>query len=211
MIFFGTEILSNILHLISSTLLIPVIVALLCFIIYAILCLGGFITEKFSRNTPTISETEQLIRNISQSTSPEKIHQHIAESILSENFKKVLKTITNNHDIGPEAREALADKLIEEEELKYTKKTTKTDILLKLGPTLGLMGTLIPLGPGLGALGTGDITTLSQALLIAFDTTVTGLTAATIGYLISRYRKQWYNDDLSLLDSLTTTLLETLK
>ena len=57
--------------------------------------------------------------------------------------------------------------MIEEEEMKSVKIIEKTDIIAKIGPAIGLMGTLIPLGPGLAALGTGDINTLAQNLLVA--------------------------------------------
>ena len=56
----------------------------------------------------------------------------------------------------------------------------------------GLMGTLIPLGPGLIALGQGDTKTLSDSLLIAFDTTIAGLVAGAIAYVVSGIRKSWY-------------------
>ena len=73
-----------------------------------------------------------------------------------------------------------------------------------------MLGTLIPLGPGLSALGTGDITTLAQSLTIAFDTTVTGLTIGAIGYIVSKYRKQWYASDLTTTETIAEAILEKL-
>ena len=80
----------------------------------------------------------------------------------------------------------------------------------QLGPILGLLGTLIPLGPGLAALGSGDIATLAQALTIAFDTTVTGLTIGALSYLISKYKKQWYESELIDIETLAEAELETI-
>ena len=54
-------------------------------------------------------------------------------------------------------------------------KLERSDIISRIGPTLGLMGTLIPMGPGLAALGTGDINILVQSLTVAFDTTIVGI------------------------------------
>lgn len=90
------------------------------------------------------------------------------------------------------------------------KNCNKTDILVKVGPSLGLLGTLIPLGPGLAALGSGDIATLAQSLTIAFDTTVTGLSVGALAYLISKFRKQWYEADLITVETLAEAELETL-
>ena len=58
---------------------------------------------------------------------------------------------------------------------------------------LGLMGTLIPLGPGLAALGEGELSVLTTAMTIAFDTTVVGLLAGIIGFVLGRMRRRWYD------------------
>jgi len=70
------------------------------------------------------------------------------------------------------------------------------------------MGTLIPMGPGLAALGAGDINTLSQNLITAFDSATIGLGAASVAFTISRIRRRWYEDQLSTLDTLAESLLE---
>ena len=105
----------------------------------------------------------------------------------------------------------MARKMIEEEELKAIKRTEKTDIIAKIGPALGLIATLIPMGPGLAALGAGDINTLSQNLIIAFDTAILGLTSAAIAYTISKVRKRWYEDQISTLEALAESILEVLE
>ncbi|MBC7099948.1 MotA/TolQ/ExbB proton channel family protein, partial [Candidatus Bipolaricaulota bacterium] len=67
-----------------------------------------------------------------------------------------------------------------------------------------------PLGPGLIALGQGDMGRLAESLLVAFDTTVIGLAAGGIAFTISRVRKRWYEDYLSVLEALMEGLLEVL-
>jgi biopolymer transport protein ExbB/TolQ len=73
------------------------------------------------------------------------------------------------------------------------------------------MGTLIPMGPGLAALGAGDIHSLANAIIIAFDTTVVGLAAGGICYVISKVRRRWYEEQMSTLDVLMESVLEALK
>jgi biopolymer transport protein ExbB/TolQ len=136
--------------------------------------------------------------------------EEIANSDLFHYQKEILTRIADNHDIGPEARKALASELISAHETRLIKKTNKTDILVRVGPILGLLGTLIPLGPGLAALGTGDIATLAQSLTIAFDTTVTGLTVGAIAFLISKYKKQWYESELIDVETVAEAELETI-
>ena len=55
--------------------------------------------------------------------------------------------------------------------------TSKT--LSKMGPMLGLMGTLIPMGPALVGLSTGDIGSMAYNMQVAFATTVVGLFSAS--------------------------------
>ena len=104
----------------------------------------------------------------------------------------------------------MAEKLIENEEDIIEKNLQKTDIITKIGPTLGLMGTLIPMGPGLAALGSGDVTTLSNAIIVAFDTTVVGIGAGAVAYFVSKVRRRWYEQYLSNLDALSKAVLDRL-
>jgi hypothetical protein len=73
----------------------------------------------------------------------------------------------------------------------------RADILTRLSPMLGLMATLISLGPGLTALSNGNLDLLAEAMLTAFDTTVLGLAAGAIGFVIARLRRRWYDEALS--------------
>ena len=210
MIIQGTEALTSFIHIISESLLTPVVIILVIFVVLVILSLGGMINEWFSRKPIKSGEFEKLVRDISFSKSPSKIEDYVNESNLFDWQKDILVKIAKNHDIGVKARKALASELISSEETRLIKITNKTDILIRLGPILGLLGTLIPLGPGLAALGSGDITTLAESLTIAFDTTVTGLAVGGVAYLISKFKKQWYESDLIDVENLAEVELESL-
>ena len=208
MIIQGTETLTSLIHILSESLLTPVIILLVISVIIVILSFGGLINEYISRKPIKSNELESLVRNVSFSNDVLDMKNEIENSNLFEYQKEILIRIANNHDIGSEARKALASELISAEETKLIKKTNKTDILVKVGPILGLLGTLIPLGPGLAALGSGDIMTLAQSLTIAFDTTVTGLSIGAVSYLISKYKKQWYESDLIDVETIAEAELE---
>lgn len=210
MIIQGTETLTAFIHILSESLLTPVIVLLVISIIIVILAFGGLVNEYISRKPISSNDLENLVRKISFSTNVEQMKNEIDGSNLFDYQKVVLTRIADNYDIGSDARKALASELISAEETRLIKKTNKTDILVKVGPSLGLLGTLIPLGPGLAALGTGDIATLAQSLTIAFDTTVTGLTVGALSYLISKYKKQWYESELIDVETLAEAELETI-
>ncbi len=207
----GSEALSAALHVISQSLLIPVIIGLLAFMVYAIVSFGGLISEYSSRVKFDVGDVKKLIKEISIPGTPEHVLEVIQKSDLSENNKEILVSIVESDDMGSKSRESLARKLIENEEYKIAKSLEKTDIVTRLGPTLGLMGTLIPMGPGLAALGSGDINALAQAIIIAFDTTVVGIAAGGVAYVISKVRRRWYEDNLSTLETLAESVLEVLE
>ena len=210
MIIQGTETLTSLIHIISESLLTPVIVLLVIGIVIVILSFGGLINEFISRKSISSRDLEDLVRRVSFSSNVDQMKEEVSNSNLFDYQKEVLTRIADNHDIGPDARKALASELISAEETRLIKKTNKTDILVRVGPSLGLLGTLIPLGPGLAALGTGDIATLAQSLTIAFDTTVTGLTIGAIAFLISKYKKQWYEAELIDVETVAEAKLETI-
>ena len=108
-------------------------------------------------------------------------------------------------------REALAIELLEREQDRYDSIVKLSELLARLAPMLGLLGTLIPLGPGIIALGQGDTYTLSTSLLTAFDTTIAGLVAAALAIVVSAIRRRWYREYGSVLEALCTEVLELTK
>lgn len=81
------------------------------------------------------------------------------------------------------------------------KRIDRADLLGRIGPMLGLMGTLIPLGPGLAALGQGDLELLAQAITVAFNTTVLGLLTGVCGVIIGRLRRRWYDAAMAQMET----------
>lgn len=82
----------------------------------------------------------------------------------------------------------------------------RTRMLVRAGPALGLMGTLIPLSPALSGLARGDVQRLSDNLRVAFSITVVGLLVGAIAFAISLVRDRVYAQDLSDLQYVAATL-----
>jgi biopolymer transport protein ExbB/TolQ len=93
-------------------------------------------------------------------------------------------------------------------ELAAQRRLEPVRLLVRVGPALGLMGTLIPLAPGLGAVAEGDVATLATELRTAFAATVLGLAVGTVGFAISVVRARLYAEDLELLEGLAGRLRE---
>ncbi len=84
----------------------------------------------------------------------------------------------------------------------------RTRMLVRAGPALGLMGTLIPLSPALAGLAEGNVTELSSNLRLAFSITVLGLLIGVLAFGISLARDRLYGHDLSDLEFVAATLRE---
>lgn len=204
----GGEFLTGSLDVISQSLTIPVLVILLVIVIISIISLGGIIAEYTSRKKVSVGTIRDLIYDINAADSQENLKSVISSAKIPKSQKKVLIEIASSESLGDSSREALARKLFEYEEEKTESQLQKTDIITKIGPTLGLMGTLIPMGPGLAALGAGDINTLASSLTVAFNTTIVGIGSGALCYFIGKIRSGWYDKYLSDLDALIDAVLD---
>lgn len=206
----GSEFLTAALNVVSQSLQIPVIIFLLIFAVFAVFAFGGLLSDYRSRIKLTREYKEKLVFSLVNAGSVDNLTDIVNGSEIYDNQKEVLLKIINAHSLSADSREAWALNLIEEEEVSMAKSLERVDIVTRIGPTLGLMGTLIPMGPGLAALGSGDVTTLANAIIVAFDTTVVGIGAGAVAYVISKVRRRWYEEYSSNLQLFVNAVLENL-
>ncbi|MBQ3369446.1 MAG: MotA/TolQ/ExbB proton channel family protein [Mogibacterium sp.] len=202
-----SEAVKDVLRVITESLQIPTIIILILLIALSILMLGGLIAESFTDHRKLKTSIPELIDSL-QGKDPAEMYEVISRAQILKRQKNALFFLIDRSDYPDNTREALARQLIADEEARYRKITKITDIVARVAPMFGLMGTLIPLGPGLIALGQGDTKTLSDSLLIAFDTTVAGLITGAVSYFISGVRKSWYERYMVALETLMETVLE---
>jgi len=121
----GSEMLSSVLHVVAQSLLLPIIAILLVILVYILIQAGGLISEHSSRIRTDSKEIESIINGISNPGTPEKIQTVIESANLPQKHKEILEEITLNVNMGEKSREALARKLIEEEENRAAKSIEK--------------------------------------------------------------------------------------
>ena len=202
-----TDILQNALHTISQWLLIPDMVILILLILGTIASVGGIIVESVRERSVVKENVTDLIFKI-HGKNLKEIRELIEGSRIYTRHKEALFTVLDHGSLPEETLIAAAKRLISTEESLFEKKATRTEMMSRIAPMFGLMGTLIPLGPGLIALGQGDTMTLSDSLIIAFDTTVAGLITAAVCYVIAKIRRRWYDDYMVSLETLMDAILE---
>lgn len=202
-----SEFVKDILRVISSSLQIPTIIILIILIIVTIVMIGSIIAEFISERRLLKGSITTLIDNL-QGKTMDEMREIISSAGLLRRQKAAAMQLIDRSAYPENTREALARQLIADEENRYARITRVTDLIARVAPMFGLMGTLIPLGPGLIALAQGDTKTLSDSLLIAFDTTVAGLISAAISFVISGIRKGWYEQYMTGLETIMETILE---
>ncbi len=192
------KIVSEILFIVSNGLMIPVILLLLYFLVKAIWILLGLYSQiKVQRE---ISSTlKALVRDYSDECIKDtqiKL-QATGESIVSEYLKRIIE---HKHD-SRYCEHELADFQVEVQKI-----LAKYRMLVKFGPMLGLMGTLIPMGPALVGLGLGDISSMAYNMQVAFATTVIGMLVSGIGLCALQLNQRYYAGYLNDLEFLTSKI-----
>lgn len=184
----------------------PVVILLILLVLITVVLIGWLIGEFFTERRHLKVELPQLVDRINDSDTD--LTTCIQEAGLLERQRDALLEVTKHPALNELMRESFAVRLLQAEQERYDKRVRISDMIAKIGPILGLLGTLIPLGPGIIALGQGDTVTLSASLLTAFDTTIAGLISAGIAMIISGIRNAWYGKYMSILETLMECILE---
>ena len=186
------NLISDILFWISNGLLVPVIVIHIMLFLRSLLLVGSFFGQYMN-----IRRSGRTLRLKIEGLTPETAGE--LESILPKNNNSLsvryLREMIAHKDSPAHLSRLLADFEIEADKDLSVSKT-----LTKLGPMLGLMGTLIPMGPALVGLSTGDISSMAYNMQVAFATTVVGLFSSAVGFLTQQAKNRWYRQDLTNLE-----------
>ena len=82
----------------------------------------------------------------------------------------------------------------------------KFRIAIRVGPALGLIGTLVPMGTALASLGQGDLSVMTSELVLAYTTTVAGLLVGGLAFVIHTFRRRLAESDIREMEYLTERL-----
>lgn len=205
-----SENINSILRAIVSNLQTPVVIILLVLMLFTVVVMGTFVFEFFIEHRKLKADIPKLIETMNN-TEISEMGQLIDENKLLPRQKNALKHVIRSENMDAEHREVYASQLIFDEEEHYQKSLRWPQMISKLGPMFGLLGTLVPLGPGLMALSEGNTALLSQSLLIAFDTTSAGVVIAAIALVIAQVRKQWYRRYTQSLEFMMEVILDKMK
>lgn len=192
--------ISDILYWISTGLLVPVIVLLIFFFGRALLLVGSFFGQYMATR-----RTAALLRAELDGLNRDNVSS-LSERLPKKNPSLVVAYM--NRLLGADSP-AMRQRLLADFEIEADKDLAVSKTLGKMGPMLGLMGTLIPMGPALVGLSTGDIASMAYNMQVAFATTVVGLFAAAIGCVTGQVKQRWYLQEMTNLEFVAELLNET--
>ncbi len=182
------ELISKALFWVANSLLIPDIIILLFLFGRSLLLIGSFYNQFMTKR-----KNDKLLNHKIKTLTHENISA--LKAALPEKdsslFTKYLRDMLNS-DPG----EAYSEYLICNLENETDKDLSLSKMLAKMGPVLGLIGTLIAMSPALVGLSTGDISGMAYNMQVVFATTVVGLVVSAVGLVTLQYKQRWYAKDI---------------
>jgi biopolymer transport protein ExbB/TolQ len=192
---------------VSSVLQVPVLILALLALALVIFELGSFAIEvrgRRRRRFDALTEGAEEARSKLAADDREAAAAAVGGVATSSAMAGTLAFIVQH------ARQAGAEhqinKALADFDFDAQRRLARTRLLVRAGPALGLMGTLIPLSPALTGLANGNTTALTQNLRIAFSVTVVGLLIGAVAFGLSLTRDRMYGQDLSDLEYLAAVI-----
>lgn len=187
--------LKSLIYVIASSLLYPVLVLLVLLTAWIVVQAGGLVAEWLERvrlkplSPGDVSEEEPGGAGMA----------HRVRAYLND-LGRILPRE------GERVRHLDIENLLRERVHQARRGLDRVRMVVRIGPSLGLIGTLIPMGTGLAALGQGDLSRLSSDLVIAFTTTVVGLAVGIVAYVFYTLRRRWVEEDIKNMQLVTEVL-----
>lgn len=194
------EIIFKALFWVANSLLIPDIIILLCLFFRALILLGSFYNQLMIKR-----KNDKLLNEKIKNSTGASVRELTALLPEGDNslFVKYLREL-----LYAKPNESYANFLISNFENEADKDLSLSKILAKMGPVLGLIGTLIAMSPALVGLSTGDIAGMAHNMQVVFAATVIGLVVSAVGLITQQFKQRWYACDVNNLDFVANLLTE---
>jgi biopolymer transport protein ExbB/TolQ len=213
------QLYESVVHLfyqLSNAFFWPVAIALLALFAYALIDLGALLYAMFQRRRASRTDLTALARTLSRSLAvsggepPQTILDNVALSPALRRFwrraGKRLGEMESTADL-----DLWLDESLRSEELERTTQLDRSRAFVRIGPMLGLAGTIIPLGPALQSLLGGDMASMVNHLVVGFGAVVCGLVLSGVAYYVTLIRERWARVDLKEMEDLCELLMRGLQ
>lgn len=176
----AVQLVETFLYSISTLLHLPVLAAIAVLVLYLLMYLGGFTREWFERR--------RGVRSLLVFAEAE-----MTAAIAATDMPSVL--------------DARLERIVQRADAIGMRRLDAVRFVVRVGPALGLMGTLIPMGIALAGLAQGDLPNMASSMTTAFTATVVGLACSVVAYGIALVREHWLRSDSTEIAYAAETLL----
>ena len=193
----------------AELLRVPVLILVIAALVVVLVETGAFVAELLRRRRRDTARLEQTAVRAREALEADDVGtaQGLLWQVASSNAMAATLALVAARARGDRADDRIA-KALADFDYASVRRLERTRMLVRAGPALGLMGTLIPLSPALAGLAEGDVAELSSNLRLAFSITVLGLLIGLLAFGISLVRDRMYGHDLSDLEFVAATLRE---
>lgn len=185
--------LTTLLYWISTGMMIPVIILVLISFGWSLLLLGD-LYGGFTARLRCRKQIQELLKT----TANQSIHTMPIKDLKGKGALQSYLLEMKKCDWHP----VHGEKVLADFELAAKNDLKSPTLLMRTGPMLGLMGTLIPMGPALAGLASGDISSMATNMQVAFSTTVIGVFIGGVGFVVQLMKSQWSQVDYATLSYL---------
>lgn len=172
--------LESFLYVISSLLLVPVVTGLVLLTCWVVIFFGWFLREALDRRRGHCRALAVYQRLLDQELAAQTDRSHL---------------------------DLVLERLLQTHELLLVRGLDAIRFVIRVGPALGLMGTLIPMGIALSAMAQGDMPKMAGSMVTAFTTVIVGLACSVVAYLLSLIKEKWVRADMREMEFLTEQTL----
>jgi len=185
------DLLENALFALGQVLRLPVILMLWICVVLTLFYIGSYLVEAIARRRERAGF--DLKRWLQQGRvldpDPER------DAALPRNLQRLLASI-RQLDSDQALRHGGLENVVAEQEERLRHGLDGPRALVKLGPSLGLIGTLIPMGTSLAAMAGGNLNAMAGQMVVAFTSTIIGLATGSVAYGLVALRQSWVSTSI---------------
>ncbi|OEZ63276.1 MotA/TolQ/ExbB proton channel family protein [Duganella sp. HH105] len=162
--------IETLLYSISTILYLPVLLGIAALVLHMLVCFGTFGAEWLERR-----------RGV---------------RVLVATARQEMAAVLTAQE-GEPGLDARLERLVQRADANGVRRLDAVRFVVRVGPALGLMGTLIPMGISLAGLAQGNLPKMAESMTTAFTATVVGLACSVSAYVLSLVREHWLRTDLT--------------
>jgi len=189
----------------------PVAIALLLLLVYSLADLGALFVQMWRNRRRATTDLAAVARAVFAGVREydDGLLPDLSAAPMSPSLRRFYDRLRRRLlELGSwEHIDIWLEETLQREEIEVTSRLDRSRAFIRIGPMLGLAGTIIPLGPALQSLLNGNMGEMVNHLVIGFGAVVVGLMMSGVSYFITLVRERWARVELKEMENLCELLM----